>query len=355
MTSSKKGNTFLKLIFTLDYEIHGNGDGSPMKLMVEPTYRLMNLLEKHNAKVLIFADIAEILCFKSYFEETGVDKFNYKDIVIQLQSAILRGHDVQLHIHSSYFKSKYTGVRWEQNWDEYNMAALPLSRIFEMVKTSKSFLENLLIQVNPTYRCTVFRAANWSMMPTLNIYKALVDNGIRIDSSVYKWGRQFGNVNYDYTNAYSNLLPYKASPQDINKKDEKGLLKEYPIYTELQPFWYFISWIRLFRMIRAKFHKHNTNKPASQSKKNDNNQLIVASFFKKSPWKLDFNQATSTQMIGALKRILKENSGHNGIIEVVSIGHSKTFIKYNERSLSRFLAFASKQNELSFGKFSTDI
>ena len=36
-----------KLYFTLDYEIHGNGDGDPMALMVEPTYRLMSLLEKY--------------------------------------------------------------------------------------------------------------------------------------------------------------------------------------------------------------------------------------------------------------------------------------------------------------------
>jgi len=354
MTGVKQGSTFLKFIFTLDYEIHGNGDGSPMGLMIEPTYRLMDLLEKYGAKVVIFADVAEILSFKKYFEATGVDKFNYKEIAIQLQSAIRRGHDVQLHIHSSYFKSVYLGGRWVQNWDEYNMADLPYSRISEMVKTSKDFLENLLKQVNPDYCCNIFRAANWSMMPTINVYNALLENGIIIDSSVYKWGRQFGNVDYDYSDAYSNLFSYKASPQNINLIDENGLLWEYPIYTELQPFWYFISWIRLFRMVRSKFHKHKLNNFGSQRGPKGYSQSIFALIFKRSPWKLDFNQATSNQMIGALKRVLKNNSGHNGIIEVISIGHSKTFIKCNERSLRRFLAFASKQNELSFGKFSTD-
>ena len=37
----------LKAIFTLDYEIHGNGDGSPYALMVEPTSRMMDLFERH--------------------------------------------------------------------------------------------------------------------------------------------------------------------------------------------------------------------------------------------------------------------------------------------------------------------
>ena len=49
-----------KLIFTLDYEIHGNGDGDPFELMVEPTNRLMDLLDEYGAKLVIFADVAEI-------------------------------------------------------------------------------------------------------------------------------------------------------------------------------------------------------------------------------------------------------------------------------------------------------
>ena len=60
------------LYFTLDYEIHGNGEGDPMKMMVEPTYRLMTLLEKYNQRLTIMADVAEILCFKRYAEGRGL-------------------------------------------------------------------------------------------------------------------------------------------------------------------------------------------------------------------------------------------------------------------------------------------
>ena len=65
-----------RLHFTLDYEIHGNGDGSPLSLMVEPTWRLMNLLEKYGQRVTIMADVAEILTFKRYYQETGRDDFH---------------------------------------------------------------------------------------------------------------------------------------------------------------------------------------------------------------------------------------------------------------------------------------
>ena len=69
-----------RLHFTLDYEIHGNGDGNPCNLMVEPTGRLMELLEKYGQKLTIMADVAEILAFKRYRSETGKDDFHVTGI-----------------------------------------------------------------------------------------------------------------------------------------------------------------------------------------------------------------------------------------------------------------------------------
>jgi hypothetical protein len=342
------------LIFTLDYEIHGNGDGSPYKLMVEPTERLMNLLEKYGAKLTILADIAEILCFKKYFEETSEDKFHYKAIEKQLQETVQRGHDVQLHCHSSYFKANFDGKKWLQNWQEYNMATLSCERIGELVKSGVDLLENIISPIKPNYKCTVFRAANWSMMPTENIYKSLINNKIKIDTSVYKGGVQGGNVCYDYREAYSNIENYPASSQNINHYDKDGQLTEYPIYTEMRPFWHFISPLRIFRMVRAKFHKHNKNTTEfsdTQSQvKEDNRKLSLKSFFRKSPWKLDFNQASGFQMISALKRIQKLDIQKNNI-PVVLIGHSKTFVPYNEKTLEKFLKWTKKQKNIEFGLF----
>lgn len=339
-----------RIIFTLDYEIHGNGDGCPYKLMVEPTNRLMDLLEKYGARLTIMADVAEILCFKSYLEKTGDDKFHYKDIESQLCDAIKRGHDVQLHVHSSYFKSEYNGQHWDQCIEEYNMAALPYERIDEMVSQCVNYLNGLLKPIDNGYECHVFRAANWSMMPTENIYKALVNNGITIDTSVYKGGCQGGNVCYDYREAYSNLLPYKASCNNINEFDENGMITEYPIYTEMRHFWSFISPIRIFRMIRAKFHKHKKKEVAAPKSisENDNRRLTVKSFFVKSPWKFDFNQANGAQMIGALGRIRRMNNNPE-LVPVVLIGHSKTFVPYNEKTLEKFLKYANRCEDVDFG------
>lgn len=349
MANNSSNNPIIKLIFTLDYEIHGNGYGSPYKLMIEPTYRLMELMEKFGARLVIFADVAEILRFRDYYEETGQDRFHYTEIVKQLQSAIKRGHNVQLHIHSSYFKAKFNGQKWEQNWAEYNMAALPFDRIFEMIRISKSWLQAQLIPINPGYQCFAFRAANWSMVPTSNIYRALVENGIRVDTSVYKWGRQFGHVDYNYIDAHSNIFSYKASSHDINILDENGIIKEYPIYTENRPFWHFISLMRLYRIFRAQLLNHRQDEPFDLDTKIDFKKLSIYSFFRRNPWKLDFNQANGTQMIKALKRIMRKHIGHPEVIDLISIGHSKTFIRYNQKTLRKFLRYASKQVSVKFG------
>lgn len=327
-------------VFTLDYEIHGNGDGSPMLLMVAPTYRLMSLLEKYGQRLTIMADVAEILKFKEYYQQYGRDDYSIMEIEKQLKYAVTHGHNVQLHIHSSYFKAQYKDGHFDQFIDEYNMAALPKERIVEMVSRCKNYLESLLKPVCPSYRCSLFRAANWSMMPTENIYGALLQCGITSDTSVYKGGCQGGNVCYDYRNAADNLLSYPASKLNINNTGNDGIT-EYPIYSEQHYWWYFITPMRIFRMVRAKFHKHKKSSiktsETANSDKNDNRKLSFKTFFRKSTWKLDFSQAEGWQLINATKRILKRRIEDRQEIAITLIGHSKTFFKHNEKELEKYL------------------
>ena len=328
------------LYFTLDYEIHGNGDGNPIDLMVEPTYRLMDMLEQYNERLTIMADVAEILCFHRYWQQTGRDDFHVQEIEQQLCDAIRRGHDVQLHIHSSYFKAEWNGEHFDQCIEEYNMAALSYERITEMVSQSVKYLEDLLQPIKPDYKVWLFRAANWSMMPTPILYKVLTEFGITHDTSVYKGGCQGGNVCYDYRYAHDNLLSYPASSEDINIYDPNGTLVEMPIYTEMRPFWDFISPIRIFRMVRAKFHKHkHQSQPQSvTADKNDNRKLSLRSFFVKSPLKMDFNQVNGRGLIRMMKNIMRRaKREHLEHVDVILIGHSKTFVPYNEKTLRPFL------------------
>jgi hypothetical protein len=348
----------IKVIFSLDYEIHGNGEGSPRLLMVEPTDRLLRLFDQYGAKLTILADVAEILKFGEYQARQGVDAYGYEAIVAQLRRAIYTGHDVQLHLHSSYFNATHDGQRWVQDWSEYDFAGLAPDRMSQLVRTGKAFLESLLQPVNPGYRCTVFRAANWSVSPSENVTRALLENGIHIDTSVFKYGVRHGLVNFDYHSAPSEMLPWTADAKALWQEDPQGSLWEVPIYCEHRHIGAFLNLNRIYRAILSRSHRIPRSIPTLSAR---TQALPGRSTFRFSrlrqslgryAWKADFNQCTGAQLIRALKRGANRNDSNTRPVPFVLIGHSKLFTAWNERTLRPFLAFvAANATRFRYGTY----
>jgi hypothetical protein len=340
----------LKVVFTLDYEIHGNGDGCPQELMVEPTGRIMDMFERYGAKLTIMADVAEILKFKEFKEQSGRDDYHFDAIVKQLKDAICRGHDVQLHLHSSYFNARHENGRWQQDWSEYNFAGLPPERLNEVVRIGKEFLENLLKPVSPSYECIAFRAANWSVSPSRNVVRALLNNGIWIDTSVFKYGRREGLVNFDYSHAHSDMVPWQVDENDICRHDRGGTLVEVPIYCENRWVGAFLTASRFHRVKMTRKHsllnEHLTDdhistvgSPAGKLLK----KILILT--QRHAWKADFNQCTGRQLIAALNRAARKHADLNAHLPFILIGHSKQFTQANARSLRPFLEFVRAEKE----------
>jgi hypothetical protein len=341
----------LRVIFTLDYEIHGNGDGSPYELMVKPTDRLLRLFDRYGAKLTIMADIAEILKFKEYKEEHGRDDFSYDAIIDQLRRAVKGGHDVQLHLHTSFFNARYDKRRWLQDWSEYDFANLPFDRMDWMVRTGKEFLETIIKPVNPDYRCIAFRAANWSVSPSRNVVRALIENDIKIDTSVFKGGRRTGIVNFDYTSAHHSFLPWPADPDNICRFDATSPVWEFPIYSENRWVGAFLTPNRIYRVILGRQHKVANNFSTRIKSKADMSRRSnpLSLFLREHAWKADFNQCSSRQLIKALILAMKEvHSAYN--MPFVLIGHSKLFNRLNEIGIRSFLIFVrSNPSKADFG------
>jgi hypothetical protein len=349
----------LNVIFTLDYEIHGNGEGCPLELMVEPTHRMMALFDRHGAKLTIMADVAEILKFKEYKETTGRDDYHYEAIAGQLRDAVRRGHDVQLHLHASYFNARHENGRWVQDWSEYNFAGLPFQRMDEIVRTGKQFLEDLLKPVSPAYECVAFRAANWAVNPSRNVVRALINNGIRIETSVFKHGRRNGLVSFDYSNAHSDLLPWPVDEDDICRRNDAGQLVEVPIYCEKRWIGAFLTPSRIYRARMTNNHSVANDYfeagVGARAAKSPAERLLgmLSMLTQLHPWKADFNQCTGRQLIGALNRASLIYAGMADELPFVLIGHSKLFTNLNERSLRPLLSFVSgNPSRFSFGLFS---
>lgn len=348
----------LKIIFTVDYEIHGNGDGSPRALMVEPTSRLLDVLDEYGAKLTIMADVAEILKFREYRDQVGRDDYHYEAIVAQLQDAISREHDVQLHLHCSYFNARLESGKWVQDQSEYNFAGLSEERLNEVLQIGKEFLEEQLRLIDLSYCCNVFRAANWAVSPSRNVVRALVNNGLQIDTSVFKYGQRRGIVNFDYTDAFSNIVPWRVAEDDICRRDDRGSLVEVPIYTEARWVGAFVTIQRLYRLWMS--YQHRLTNGTCGSTKSDSvgrgRGLRGDSFFRfftrRQAWKADFNQCGGRQLVRALERA-EVNYGCDRIdLPFVLIGHSKLFTRQNERSIRPFLALVAREpHRFGFARF----
>lgn len=350
----------IQVIFSLDYEIHGNGEGCPHQLMVQPTDRLLRLLAQYGARLTIMADIGEILKFKEYAERHGTDKFHYHAIAAQLQRAVQTGHDVQLHIHASYFNASHDGRRWVQDWSEYDFAGLEPRRMSELVRVGKQFLESLLQPVKSDYRCTVFRAANWSVSPSANVVQALLENQIHIDTSVFKYGIREGLVNFNYHSAPSEMLPWRADPEALWREHPQGPLWEVPIYAEHRRLGAFLSWNRVYRALLGRLHRvPSTSEDTAHGRTSPPQSFVsrrrrLVRLLGRHAWKADFNQCTGAQLIRALQRAATRHPVGEHPLPFVLIGHSKLFNAWNEYSLRPFLShIAANSDRFGFGTYAS--
>jgi hypothetical protein len=344
----------LGIVFSLDYEIHGNGAGAPGELMVGPTWRLLRQLERHGGKLTIFAEAMEILRFREHFEATGRDDFDYQAIVEQLRYAVTHGHDVQLHIHPSYANAVLDNGRWRQDWSEYDTARLPPERMAVLLDRTRGLLEDVLRPAKPDYRVYAFRAGNWAMMPTRNIAEALIARGIRLDSSVFKGGTHDGVARFDYAEAHSALVPWRADRDNICREDPSSPLWEFPIYAEMRPITAFMTPNRFYRVFQT-----STNRLGGPESPPDERATVgiatrlLKLLFGRHSWKADFNQCSGRQLVAALERARQAHDRTGALLPFVTIGHSKTYGRYNEATLEPFLAFvADRSGDFRFSLYS---
>lgn len=349
------------VLFTSEYELFSNGRGCPLRHMVEPTDRMIDLLDDYGAKLTLYADVPEIIRFGDYYRETGRDDYSYEAIVEQLRKAVKGGHDVQLHLHASYFSTRHMDGYWHQHYPELDLAQLPYATQVAMLKRCRDFLDSELTPAKPDYRCFAFRAASWSMQPSQNIVKALSDVGFTIDSSVWKYGRFSSPVRFDYRRAHSDMVPWPVSTSDVCDRDSDGPLFEFPIYSESQPIWRFLSPHRIFRALEKHLNPiWNDPQPARRTDhgrepgKTPANPLrrILRPLVARHALKMDFNHCIGRQLLAGLRRAESKYRNLDAPLPFVIFGHSRTFTRANAASVKHFLkAVSSQHDRFRFGVF----
>jgi len=223
----------INLLITADYELFlGRNFLSDDEVLFGPTRELLDLANSIEIPITLFADVCSVWAHRENNLDDYADRFEE-----QLRDAVNGGHDVQLHIHPHWLFSTFHDGEWHISTEKMYAAELgydnndPLSAP-AVIGRGVSYLEKMLQTVKSDYKCAAFRAAGLALQPREHeLIAALLDHGIRIDSSVAK-GVKFDldTVTVDYRNVPSSAN-WCMSPDSGLADDSHGELFEIPVGT----------------------------------------------------------------------------------------------------------------------------
>jgi hypothetical protein len=323
----------IKCIFTLDYEIYGNGTGSLNELVYEPTERLLKVFEKWDARFVNYVEVSEF----EQIERAGTDAA-IELVKHQVKNMHRRGYEIALHLHPQWYNARFEQGHWELDYSEYNLCTLPQPRIAEIVDRSVNYLGHMVDdrQFSPIS----FRAGNWLFQPTRNAAQELARRGLRIDSSVFKGGLQ-RNHQLDYRPAQKNGY-YWAFSSDVNVPDPKGEWLELPIYTEMVPPW---------RMATSKRMGMGTSPASTRGSLQKKTQVDLRTKVKRAfdflrpgyPLKFDFCRMNLAELTSMMDRVILQDRKDPDLLKpIVAIGHSKDL--NDLETVDAFLSFLREKN-----------
>lgn len=295
----------IECVFTLDYEIYGNGIGSLQELVYEPAEALTSLFRSWDARFVAFIEAAELDKIDAYGSDDAIQRTK-----AQVRELYRQGFEIGLHLHPQWCKARHEQGQWILDNSEYNLCTLSRRRIAEIVGSSLNYLRQILDESD--FTPLSFRAGNWLLQPTQPAASVLAESGIKIDSSVFKGGLLHGSA-LDYRHALRNGY-YWTFEADVNDVDPAGSLIELPIYTEMVPCW---------QMLTEKRVKAGATLASHQGNKQRLNR--VRDFFRlQYPLKLDFCRMTLDELTSMMSRIIAEDLRSPSVYKpIVTIGHTK--------------------------------
>jgi hypothetical protein len=299
----------IECIFTVDYEIYGNGQGSLRELVYEPAERLRAVFEQNKARFVLFVEVAELEMIEAEGSDEAIGL-----VKKQIRDFMNEGYELGLHIHPQWYNAKRVNGEWGLDYREYNLCLLSRDRINKIVDRSIEYLRVVLN--NPKFTPVSFRAGNWLFQPSRAVAQALTERGIRVDSSVFKGGRLHQH-NVDYRRALNNGAYWPFS-DDVNVPDPRGGLIEFPVFAEMVPIW------RIFTNKRIKVQRRAPTR--HQAAETRGSRLLDFARFH-YPRKLDICRLGAQVLKDMVDREIRRDRKDPGAYRpIVPIGHTKDLV-----------------------------
>ena len=301
----------IEVVFTVDYEIYGNGEGSLQRLIFEPAERLQQIFSNRNVRFVVFPDVAELEIIEIYRADPDIEL-----IKKQLKGFFREGFEIGLHIHPWWYNARRKAGRWNVDFSEYNLCIQPMRRINEIVDRAIAYLRGII--GSPDFSPISYRAGHLLFQPTQPLADVLVERGIRLDSSVYK-GALWRQHKLDYRRAPKNVF-YWRFKEDVTTPDSRGALVEVPIYTRQVPIWRMFTSKRIGLQGSGLSAKQRGGKVARR----------FSDYLRfRYPLKFDLGQMTKEEITLMTNRIFREDRRNPALYRpVVVIIHTKDPINF---------------------------
>jgi len=301
----------VECIFTIDYEVYGNGGGSLHDLVFLPTEKLTKIFENYDQRFVVFVEVAELEMIELAGSDDAINAV--KD---QLRYLHEHGYELGLHIHPGWYNAKRSNGsnHWDIDYNEYNLSALPEERIGQILERAISYMRKTLNE--DVFTPVSFRSGHLLFQPSGSLACALSALGIKVDSSLYKGGT-WRQQNQDYRKACRNAYYWRFT-NDINVSDSNGVLFELPIYTRMVPPWKMLTYKRVGMQGLGFSVKQTSEKLLSRVK-----DYMRCSY----PLKFDIGQMTSEEILEMMSVIIQADSKDPSSYKpIVIIGHTKDLV-----------------------------
>ncbi len=333
------------LILSVDYELFGNGSGDLRSCVIRPTEKILELADKYGALVTLFVDIAEFHSMKqcSEFRE------DVTLVYAQIQSAVMRGHDVQLHIHPQWIGANYSAGVWDLSLEKWRIADMDAAELSSVFNTYKRELEQVVHVVDPDYVCSVFRAGGWCIQPSVNVLKAMRSVGMKVDSTVAPGCKLNADNWFDFSGAPRK--PFWLVDEDVCVESNKEGLIEIPILTIRSSYikqLYLLIKSKLLR--QAKFACGCEGSYESGSGFLKKISVLLSKLSNINYSMLDFSVSSFDEMVEMSTQEYCE-SLYSRVIPLVAISHSKNFTAVSSVEFEKFLAWSSLREDVVFSTY----
>jgi peptidoglycan/xylan/chitin deacetylase (PgdA/CDA1 family) len=326
------------MLLTFDYELFlGQRSGSVDCCLINPTNRLLGILNKKNVKGVFFIDTIYLLRLKEISKDNPEARKDFYAISSQLNKINQEGHTIFLHIHSHWYDAKY--IQKNNQWDlsenfRYRFSSLKDDERESSIKSSISILKEILLSAD----LSGIRAGGWSIQPFDSFKPYLQKFGLKYDFSVLP--REYFNSNcqkYDFSSISEVIYRFN----DIEKPIQSGYFKEFTN-----------SSIKISKISSyiSRIENYVTSKLSIGKKFGDGHGLINKNVTRYSNFRLvSIENLNLTSLILIIKKFLKSDyiqfTSHPKLISPLQLFYFRVFL---------FLCYNKSKVETDFKKIENE-